>query len=169
MIRTRSADKAHQELDGVLPQYVGRLEYLARILKRMEICHPEMKRKVDIFRRYYGVGHEPVKLSVLAKELDRTPATAMRLREDVRVWLTHPCWKDESTWPEPELKTALSSMKQSRVDEIAVLVLMWRYQSLGTEHFIMELKAAARELKIPDAEMEEFFKAIADRLMCRNA
>lgn len=52
-------------------------------------------------------------------------------------------------------------MDKKRQLEIARKILEWRYRQVGTAMFMCELQDAAVASDIPDAEMREFFKALA--------
>ncbi len=51
-----------------------------------------------------------------------------------------------------------------RIFEIAFIALIWRFKQLGTEKFMGEMKAVAEDMGIPDGEMFEFFKVIAEKM-----
>jgi len=58
----------------------------------------------------------------------------------------------------------LSTMPAERVAEIAVLLQVHRYRSVGTRDYMVMLQMDAESLGIADGEMFEFFKAILDRI-----
>jgi len=167
--RRRTIDQARLELNKLLPEFEGHGDYLVRVLEHMDLVRPARKRQTLVFRLYYGLsGREPMTLKEIASEFQRSSARVRRMREDARRWLTDPHWQVESEWPEPEVVPVRTGMKDQRVREIALLVLMRHYRSIGTKRFLQELKAAAPELAIEDGEMQEFFQAISGRLMRRK-
>jgi len=58
----------------------------------------------------------------------------------------------------------LSTMPAERVAEIAVLLQVHRYRSVGTRDYMVMLQMDAESLGIADGEMFDFFKAILDRI-----
>lgn len=58
----------------------------------------------------------------------------------------------------------LSTMPAERVAEIAVLLQVHRYRSVGMRDYMAMLQMDAEALGIADGEMFDFFKAILDRI-----
>jgi len=62
----------------------------------------------------------------------------------------------------------LSTMPAERVAEIAVLLQVHRYRSVGMRDYMAMLQMDAEALGIADGEMFDFFKAIFDQTRLRK-
>lgn len=143
-------------------------EHLIKALERLATLSEQHKREVGAFRLYFCLDQLPLlTLREIGELVRRTGTTAGSWKTRTLRRLKHPIWKDESRWPAAVIKPQMSTMGTGRVYEIAVALQVRRYQSIGTERYISELKEAGCELGIKDAEMEQFLLAICDRIAKR--
>ena len=145
------------------------IAHLERALDRMATLSEQHAREVSAFKLFYFAreGERPLSLREIAPRMSRTSSAVGLWKRKVMRRLKHPNWKDEARWPAVVTPPALSPMSADRAREIAVSLQVRRYQSIGTERYVAELKEAARDLRISEDEMGRFFLAICDRIAKR--
>ena len=145
------------------------IEHLEKALDRMATLSEQHRKEVGAFRLFYicAEGERPLSLREIGLRVSRSSTAVGIWKQNVLRRLKHPNWKDDARWPEAVVKPTLSPMSADRAHEIAISLQVRRYQSIGTEKYVAELKDAARDLRISDDEMGRFFLAICDRIAKR--
>lgn len=140
--------------------------FLEHALDRMSALSVAHANDAVVFCLHFGLkGYAITTVREIAVRLHVTPATVVRRKRNALRRLKHPAWKSEETWP--PIPT-VDAMPETRINEIAVRLVAWRWRQQGTEAYNAELRQAARDLRIEEGEMGLFFTRIGERMFLRT-
>ena len=146
-----------------LPWLRGNFKFLRRILDAMKIALPELETNIRAFRLYYCLDSEEV---LTLTEVGETIGTR---RQNVRE-LCHRVlrklksdkrWHDKNTWPQRIVEPM--PLGATRIVRIAMSFHAARFNTVGPDPYLAELKRLAVDLAISEEELILFFAVVRER------